>query len=358
MKITRYHLHRVHFHWTLPIGDSQVRFDDLWMTVLELETDSGSVGLGVEGQQGRPTPTLDNLNSQWEYGPWPSLQGADPRCLALALSRPRGGNVGAGAFGGAVEMAIWDLLAKSMELPLYRLLGSTEPKVRAYGSTLDFHLTDDQFRAKLQRFQQKGFRAVKIKVGHPDVAWDLHRLGIVHEVLGRNIDLMVDANEAWTPKETLYRAHRYRDSGFDIYWIEDPITRDDYDGYRRLCAELPFTRINTGEYVGFSGKRQLLQTGGVDVMNVHAHFGANRALAQLAGEYGIPLALGNTSFEIGVHLAASLPECLYMEFSDLGWNELAREPIRFEGGYAIAPDRPGHGIELNRTVLERLSEPG
>jgi L-alanine-DL-glutamate epimerase-like enolase superfamily enzyme len=168
---------------------------------------------------------------------------------------------------------------------------------------------------------------------------------------------MVDANEAWSPKEALYRAHRYRDEGFDIYWIEDPITREDYQGYARL-AEIPFTRINTGEYLGFSGKRRLLESGGVDVLNVHGQIGASRAAAQLAGDFGIPVGMGNTLLEIGVHVAASLPECLYMEYSDLEWNRLAKEPVRFEGGYAFAPDRPGHGIQLDRDALKKYSEPG
>ena len=83
-----------------------------------------------------------------------------------------------------------------------------------------------------------------------------------------------------------------------------------------------------------------------------------RDAARLAADYGVPVSLGNTILELGVHLAASLPECLYLEFSDLRWNDLAQQPVVFEEGYALAPDRPGHGIELNREVLVRLSDPG
>ena len=231
------------------------------------------------------------------------------------------------------------------------MLGGDNPKVPAYGSTLDFRLDDDQFCARLSDFQQMGFRAVKVKVGHPDADWDLRRLDIVREVFGQGIDLMVDANEAWSPKEAVLRANLYADAGFEIYWIEDPITRQDYLGYKRLCDEIAFARINTGEYLGFQGKRRLLESGGVDVLNVHGSIGMTRAAARLAGDYGIPVALGNTVMEIGIHLAASLPECLYLEFSDLAWNRLAKQPVHFENGWAYAPDRPGHGIELDRDVL-------
>jgi len=358
MNLADYTLHRVHLELARPIGDSQVRFTDHWMTVLELTADDGRTGVGFELQQGMPTPALAQLEAQFEYNAWPRLKGANPFGEALRIARPRGGNVGAAALPLAVETALWDLVGKAAGLPLYRLFGGSDPQVPAYASTLDFHLSDEEFRARLGEFRAMGFRAVKIKVGHTDAAWDLKRLAIARDVFGTDADLMIDANEAWSPKEAIRRAHLYRDEGFTIYWIEDPITREDYAGYARLSAEIPFTRINTGEYLGFGGKRRLLEAGGVDVLNVHGRIGATRAAAHLAGEFGIPVALGNTILEIGVHLAASLPECLYLEYSDLAWNRLAREPVRFEGGQAFAPDRPGHGIELDRDALGEYSEPG
>lgn len=357
MNVADYALHRVHLDLARPIGDSQVRFVDHWMTVLELTTDDGRTGVGFELQQGMPTPALAQLRAQFEHGTWQALVGANPFGAALRITRPRGGNVGAAALPLAVETALWDLVGKSLDLPLYKVLGGERPQVRAYGSTLDFHLADADFRARLEEFREMGFRAVKVKVGHPDVEWDLRRLAIVGDVFGAEIDLMVDANEAWSPKEAIRRAHVYRDEGLQIYWIEDPITREDYAGYARLAAEIPFTRINTGEYLGFSGKRRLLEAGGVDVLNIHGQIGPSRAAAHLAGDYGIPVSLGNTLLEIGVHLAASLPECLYLEYSDLAWNRLAREPVRFENGFAFAPDRPGHGIELDRDALGEHSRP-
>ena len=248
--------------------------------------------------------------------------------------------------------------AQQAELPLYRLFGGTDPRVRAYGSTLDFHLDESAFRSWMGHFTEMGMQAIKVKVGHPDVEWDLGRLAMVRDVLGPDVDVMVDANEAWSTKEAISRMKRYDDEGFDIFWIEDPITREDFSGYAMLAAEIGTSRINTGEYLGFHGKRRLLETRGVDVLNIHGQFQASRAAAYLAGDYGVPVSLGNTLMELGVHLAASLPECLYLEFSDLAWNRLASEPVKFEGGHAIAPDRPGHGITLDRDALAEYSEPG
>jgi L-alanine-DL-glutamate epimerase-like enolase superfamily enzyme len=357
MKIVDYTLHRVHLPLPQPIGDSQVRFDEHWMTVLELTTDDGLTGVGFELQQGLPTPALAQLRQQYEWQVWPQVKGSHPGSESLRISRPRGGNVGAATFPLATETAVWDLLAKSLDLPLYKLLGGTASKIPAYGSTLDFQLGDEDFRSKLSRFRELGFRSMKIKVGHPDVAWDLRRMSIAKEVMAGEGDLMVDANEAWSPKETLRRMSIYEREGFDIFWIEDPITREDYAGYGRLSAELSSSRINTGEYLGFSGKRRLLESGGVDVLNIHGSLGMSRAAAHLAGDFGIPVSLGNTIGEIGVHLAVSLPECLYLEFSNLEWNRLFQEPVQFADGFAIAPDRPGHGLELDRDALEQFSRP-
>ncbi len=107
----------------------------------------------------------------------------------------------------------------------------------------------------------------------------------------------------------------------------------------------------------FSGKRRLLESHGVDVLNVHGSIGMSRTAAHLAGDFGILVSLGNTLLEIGVHLAASLLECLYMEFSDLMWNRLAQQPMQFQDEFALAPDRPGHGIELDSSALEHYSRP-
>ena len=356
MKIKDYQLHRLRLVLREPIGDSQVRFEEHWMTVLELVSEEGLTGTGFEIQQGVPTASLANQKDQFEYGSWPTLVGADPISLALRIDRPRGGNVGVGYRSLMVETALWDLVGKRLGMPLFQLFGGIDPRVSAYASTLDFHLSDQVFRNKLERFYKRGFRSVKIKVGHPDLDWDLRRLKIAREVMPGH--LMVDANEAWSVKEAIRRLNRFRDAGHDLFWVEDPITRGDYPGYAQLCGVLPFVRINTGEYLGYSGKRQLLEAHAVDVLNLHGSVAMTRDAARLAADYGVPVSLGNTILELGVHLAASLPECLYLEFSDLRWNDLAQQPVVFEEGYALAPDRPGHGIELNREVLVRLSDPG
>ena len=93
LKISDYRLHRLRLPLAVPIGDSQVEFNVHWLTVLELTTANGLTGVGFELQQGKPTPALAQLESQFEYNMWPLLKGSNPFSEALRITRPRGGMV-------------------------------------------------------------------------------------------------------------------------------------------------------------------------------------------------------------------------------------------------------------------------
>jgi L-alanine-DL-glutamate epimerase-like enolase superfamily enzyme len=88
----------------------------------------------------------------------------------------------------------------------------------------------------------------------------------------------------------------------------------------------------------------------VEILNVHGNVSHVMQAAWLASEYGIPISLGNTTCEIGVHMAAALPEVGWLENSLVGWDVLVAEPVRFENSYAIAPERPGHGLTISEAA--------
>jgi L-alanine-DL-glutamate epimerase-like enolase superfamily enzyme len=347
--IEEFRITRFQFPRARPIGDSQVRSDWHHMGTLELTSSGGEVGLGFFGALFHPLPPLVELERVFRTEVWPGLGGQNVQALTHRMARPRGGNIGKGAplFGQPVDQAIWDLAAKELDMPLYRLLGGTESRVRAYASGLDYHLPTEEAAAFFAEAARRGFTAFKIKVGNPDLAWDLARLTALSAAVGPGATLMVDANEAWSPKEAIRRAHAYRDAGFAIYWIEDPCLRDDFAGLARVCQEVPFAHINSGEYLDTHGKRRLMERRAVDILNVHGNITQTLHAAWLANEYGIPISLGNTPLELGVHLAAALPEAQWIEYSFQDYNQMVEQPIQFENGYAIAPDRPGHGLTLS-----------
>lgn len=330
------------------IGDSQVRFDTMFIAALELRTQNDLVGLGLLNRFSLPSQA--ELERTFETEVWPALKNQSIYPLLNRLTRPRGGNLRSHLFDEPLNQALWDLYGKEVNLPLYRLLGGTNNRVRAYASGLDFHLTSEQLHDFYADAVKQGYSAFKVKVGHPDLGWDVSRLREVLSIVGSEALLMVDANEAWSPKDAIRALHAYQDAGINIYWVEDPCLRDDFDGLERVCAEVPFTFVNTGEYLDLRGKRQLMEHRAVEILNVHGHISQVMHAAWFASEYGIPISLGNTTCEIGVHLAAALPEVEWLENALLGWDALVAEPVRFENGYAIAPDHPGHGLAISEAA--------
>jgi L-alanine-DL-glutamate epimerase-like enolase superfamily enzyme len=354
--IDGYQLTRYEYPRSRAIGDSQVRIDMHYYCALELFSSGGQAGLGFCGSLLYPLPPLSELVRVFAAEVAPGLLGQSPFALTNRVARPRGGNIRSHIFAQAVDQALWDLQGKQLGLPLYRLLGGTSNRARAYASGLEFHMTTDEACAFFATAARQGFSMFKLKLGHPDLSWDLARIRAISEAVGPSAGLMVDANEAWSPKEAIRRAHAYRDAGFGIYWIEDPCLRDDFEGLARVAQEVPFSHINSGEYLDLRGKRKLMEHRAVDVLNVHGHISDTIQAARLAAEYGIPISLGNTMLELGVHLAAALPEAIWMEYSFQDYNQLVEQPVEFDNGYAIAPDRPGHGLVLSEPARAEIGE--
>lgn len=352
--ITDFRITRFAFARDRVIGDSQVHIAECHCAALELIDGDGATGLGFLLSLFHPLPDRAELERAFRLEALPGLLGEPPAGLIHRVTRPRGGNNRAlpFGFGEAIDQALWDLAAKQAGLPLYRYLGGTNPRVRAYASGLDFHLSDAHYVDFFRQAKALGFDAFKIKIGHPDLAWDLKRLRLLDEAVGKGASVMVDANEAWTPKEAIRRLHAYRDAGHDILWIEDPCIRDDYEGLRQVAEAVPFANINTGEYLDLRGKRLLIEARGVDILNVHGKPSDVMRAGWLAAEYGVRVSLGNTFLELGVHMAAALPEVDWLEYSFQNYNHLVEAPIVFEDGFAIAPDRLGHGLTLSKAARE------
>ena len=216
-------------------------------------------------------PDHDDTVRVFEEEAWPALVGQPTSSLVHRVTRPRGGNQRAFSlpFYEAIQVALWDLAAKQAGLPLHRFLGSRRGRVRAYASGLDYHLNDADFEAFFQRADAQGFEAFKIKVGHPDFDRDLSRLKLLNKAVRPNAILMIDANEAWRPKEALVKLNAIKDAGFTLLWVEDPILRSDFEGLRMLRNAAPWTLVNSGEYLDAVGKQALLLAGAVDILNVH-----------------------------------------------------------------------------------------
>jgi L-alanine-DL-glutamate epimerase-like enolase superfamily enzyme len=340
--IEGWRLTRFDFPTTRPWGDAHVAYDGMSLAAIELECRGGHTGLGFV-ESAEPQQVLGSVFARTVA---PGLVGQHPLPLLNRVQRHRGGNIRAQPFAAGVDQALWDLVGKAAGLPLYRLFGGTDPRVRAYASGLEFNRSLDDACAFFREARRAGFRAFKCKVGRREPGQDIERLLAFQEILGPGGQLMADANESWSPKEAIARLHAFADAGVDLYWIEDPCLRDDIAGLARVSREAPFVRVNAGEYVDRRGKWRLLEGAAVDVLNINDHLSDGLLAGRMAAEHGIPVSIGNTPLDLGVHLAAALPEVDLLEWSMLGWDVLADDPIGVEDGMAIAPDRPGHGIAL------------
>lgn len=356
-RIEKYTLTRFTVELDRLIGDSQISTKQLSMGTLELEDNMGHVGTGFFHTVTMPLPSLAELEVRFQRELADDLIGTNPFSWTNRLKRPRGGNVKPSIFDPSVEQAMWDIQGKILDMPLYKLLGGNREKVPAYASGLEFHLGDNEVCAFYTKARDAGFTAFKIKVGHPELSWDIQRLKLVQDIVGPDCQLMADANEAWSPKEAIRRLHAYHDAGIQLYWIEDPCLRDDFVGLRAISKAVPFTLLNSGEYLDLSGKRKLIEQQAVDVLNIHGSINDALKIGWLAAEHGIPVALGNSNFEIGVHIAAALPEVTWLEYSFLSYNHLLETPIQFQEGYALLPDRPGHGLRLAENARSEYAQP-
>ena len=211
MRISSFRLTRYQFARDRVIGDSQIQLDEASIATLELLDEQGRSGLGFMQYLHGPLPALEEIDRIFRSEVWPGLEGQPPLALVHRVNRPRGGNRRAYAlpFEEAVQVAMWDLAAKQVGLPLHRLLGSRRDRVRAYASGLDFHLADDEFTEFFGHADSIGYGAFKIKVGHPDFERDLHRLDLLSKTVRPGALVMIDANEAWGAKEALVKLTRH-----------------------------------------------------------------------------------------------------------------------------------------------------
>jgi L-alanine-DL-glutamate epimerase-like enolase superfamily enzyme len=356
--ISAFRITRFQFARDRTIGDSQVRAEAANVVAIELLDDAGRSGLGFCQSLFTSLPDEAEITRIFEEEAWPNLIGRSPATLALRVSRPRGGNVRRMTipFEESLQHAVWDLFAQQSGLPLWKMLGAERDRVGVYASGLDYHLSDHDFSELFGAAAARGFRGFKIKVGHPEVERDLHRLELLARATGGDRPVMIDANEAWTAQETIEALKLFERAGHRIYWIEDPIPRDDFDGLRMLRT-LGITRVNSGEYLDLSGKRKLLEAKACDMLNVHGQVSDVMRAGWLAGEHNVEVTLGNSFLEIGLNMALALPGTRWLEYSFQNFEHLVEHPFEIADGTIRAHDVPGHGLKLSRDARDRHRQP-
>jgi L-alanine-DL-glutamate epimerase-like enolase superfamily enzyme len=264
------------------------------------------------------------------------------------------GRGGIAAFAmSAIDIALWDLRARRAGEPLWRFLGGHSNRVRVYAGGIDLLFTLDELRAQAQGFLERGFRAIKMKVGRERLGEDVARVAAMRDFLGPDISLMVDANMRWSVEQAIAASRLM--APYDVTWLEEPTIPDDVDGHARILREgaLP---IAAGENLRTIYEFQrLIGRGAVsfpepDVSNVGG-ITAWHKVAHLAQAHNLPVT-SHGVHNLHVHLLAAMPNASYLEAHGFGLEAFIHHPLPIHDGYATAPDRPGHGVAFDWDALE------
>jgi mandelate racemase len=252
-----------------------------------------------------------------------------------------------------IDMALWDALAKSRALPLVELLGGQRKATPAY----DSHSMDGEQVGveRAVRAAEQGFAAIKIKIGYPTLAADLHIVRAIRAAIGGSVELMVDFNQSLSVPEAIRRGRALDGEG--LAWIEEPTRQEDYAGHAQIRAAIS-TPVQLGEnWFGADEMHKAIAAGAADlvmpdVMKIGGVSGWLRASA-LAEAHGLPMS-SHIFQEISCHLLAVTPTAHWLERMDLAGAILAH-PLEFSEGKATAPERPGIGISWNEQAVSRYA---
>ncbi len=257
----------------------------------------------------------------------------------------------------AVDVALWDLKARSLGLPLYRLLGAVHGEVPVYGSGGFTSYGEEQLRKQLAGWVHgQHIPRVKIKIGESwgtEVARDLDRMAQARDTIGPDVELFVDANGGYDRKQAIRVIRAAAD--YDVRWFEEPVSSDDLDGLREV-RDAVAPDVTAGEYgYDLTYFQRMCAAGAVDCLqaDVSRCGGITEWLrvAAIAAAHHLDIS-GHCAPHLHVHAAMATPNLRHLEWFH---DHVRIEQMFFDGaldpkGGVLCPDptAPGHGLHLRR----------
>jgi L-rhamnonate dehydratase len=266
---------------------------------------------------------------------------------------------------GGIDIAMYDLLGKQLDLPVYQLLGGVvRSRIRVYASNGLF-TTAEPLIADAKRAQAAGFDAYKLRVTDPRTVAPL--VGAFREALGRDMDVMVDAGEAggavpWSVSISQKIARALEP--FEPLWLEEPVRVENIEGYVEMRQSTTVNIAGAESLPTAHAFLPYLTRGAFDVVQFDiatAGFTEGTRIGHLAAVHEKPLAIHSwgtlVTIMAGVHFGLVTPNCAITEynFTEHPLNELlAVQDIRPRDGHIAAPEAPGLGVKLDPTLLDRF----
>ena len=341
-----------------PIADSTHDISRIAFYVLEVESEAGVVGQGyllsfhyspnaIEGALkdlknfilGKDYQIFETLRVQSDYemeSEYFGIVGLQRWALAT------------------LNVALWDAWARANKQPVYRMFGCHRKPIHVYGSGGWISYSDEELVEEVVNYKKRGFQAVKVKVGSPDMERDLRRLHLCREALGTDVKIMMDANQGMDVPSSLKLIREAAPLG--IYWFEEPVTNTDFEGYAVIHANTPISlamgerEYNTVALRELIGRRaldlwqpDLIRLGGVE---------AWRDSAALAAAYNIPV-LPHYYKDYDVPLLATVAKPFGAESFD--WiDAIIDNPMQIDNGVAIQREGDGWGFRFKEEALEAV----
>jgi L-alanine-DL-glutamate epimerase-like enolase superfamily enzyme len=263
-----------------------------------------------------------------------------------------------------LDCALWDLNARTANLPLYKYLGAAvERAVPAYASG-GYYLegkTPKKLGQEMAGYAKAGFRAVKMKVGRLSPKEEEARVKAARDAVGPEVELMLDANNAWRDLPTAMR-YMERFELYDPYWIEEPFFPDDIDNHARL-AKLTRVTVATGEIgTGRWHFKEILDKGAAQILQTDALVCGGvsewRKIAATAASFGVTVC-PHWFHDLHAHLVAATANARYVEFFPddqvLNFRRLIDRQLKVEGGMLILPATPGLGFVFDERAVSRYA---
>ncbi len=325
------------------------------LVLTDIVTDEGAVGHSMVFTYTRAAlkPTADLLKAME-----PIIQNRPvaPRELEQELAkrfRLLGTQGLVGIALAAIDMALWDVLARSCEKSLIELLGGANKPIPAYGA-IGFDGVDGSARAA-EEWAKLGFPGVKAKIGYSTVQDDIEVIRAIRSAAGENVSIMVDYNQSLTPTEAVERLRLLDEEG--LTWIEEPTLAHDYRGHARISRVIN-TAIQCGEnWWGTLDMQHAIDAEASDymmpdVMKIGGVSGWLRA-ADLAQTHNIPLS-NHLWPEISAQLLCLTPTAHWLEYADW-WNPIISQPLVLKNGCTVTEGMIGTGVDWNEKAVRKYA---
>ncbi|RME73282.1 MAG: mandelate racemase/muconate lactonizing enzyme family protein [Verrucomicrobia bacterium] len=256
---------------------------------------------------------------------------------------------------GSINIAMWDAWARTLEQPVWRLFGVCHQRVPLYGSGGWLSYSIEELLDEVRGYVKRGFSAVKIKVGSPEVEQDIERLRKVREAVGPRVRIMMDANQGCSLAQALELSRRAAEIG--IHWFEEPIHHQDFDGYQTLRRSSAISLAMGEREFDLVPLRELCARNAIDLWQPDilrlGSVEAWRASAALAAAHHVPV-LPHYYKEYDVPLLMTVPNAYGSESFD--WvDPIITNPIRMKDGYAYPNEGPGWGFRFKDEHLKEIA---